>query len=394
MSRRKLAALLAALAGAVLVAAGARWYHVVTRPDYQLQQGEEALEQGNYKRAELFIRRLESGGYAAHAHLLRGEVLVRQNDSARALAELRQVPPRAEDLYLKAAALYGETALPFHRYEAERAFIYVLSKRPDDVPAHRGLAKIYHEQGARSRERAHLLELTRLDPDDGRPYLYLGAIDMAYKSYGDGREHLEQALQRTLSPKDAESARQGLARCLFERRDYDGVFRALDSCEPATRHSAEMQRLEAESLEGKGEKGAARALADRALAAHPRDLGLLRVLARFHLADRQPAEAVALLQKALEVDPYDRESHHELGNAYQRLGQTRQATDEFRRAREIGDRLRAIDQLGQEVLSKPWDAGARRRLAAQLRDIGRDELAREWEQSAAACPSVQDAPPP
>lgn len=390
MSRRKLGYLLVALVAVVLAAAGARWYQVVTRPDYQLRQGEEALQQGDYRQAERRVRRLEEGGHTAHAHLLRGELLLRQNDTLRALAELRQVPREAEDLFLKAAALYGEAALPINRYQAEQSFLYVLSKRPEDVAAHRGLARIYHEQGAQARERGHLLELTRLDPDDGRPYLYLARIDIAYHNYADGREHLEQALQHTLTPRDAESARQELARCLFERHDYDGVFKVLDGCQPETRHGAEMQRLEAESLQARGETAAARELADRALAAHPRDLSLLLLRARFHLADRKPAEAAALLQKALEIDPYDRECHHELGNAYERLGQSERAAAEFRRAKEIGARLRAIDKLSHDVLTRPWDAGVRRRLASQLREIGQEEVARQWEKSAAACPPAPD----
>jgi tetratricopeptide (TPR) repeat protein len=392
MSRRKLGYLLAALFAAVLAAAGAWWYHVVMQPDYQLRRGEEALDQGDYRRAERVIRRLETSGYAAHAHLLRGELLLRRNDTLRALAEFRQVPREAEELSLRAAALYAEAALPINRYEAERAFLYVLSKRNDDVAAHRGLARIYHEQRAMSCERRHLLELTRLDPDDGRPYVYLAQIDMAYEEYDNGRDHLEQALERTLDPRDAEMARQDLAHCLFQRRDYDGVFKVLDSCQPATRQNAEMQRLQVESLQAKAEGAAARELLDRALADHARDLSLLRLRARFHLADQQPAEAAALLQKALEIDPYDRECHHELGNAYQRLGQRERAETEFRRAKEIGDRLRAIDRLGHDVLNNPWDAGVRRRLASQLREIGQEEAAREWERSAAACPPMPDAP--
>jgi tetratricopeptide (TPR) repeat protein len=389
MSRRKLGYLLIALLAAGLMAGGVWWYHVVTRPDYQLRQGEEALDHGDYRQVERAIRRLEASGYAAQAHLLRGEVLLRRNDPAGALAEFRQIPREADDLYLRAAALYGEAALSVNRYEAERAFLYVLSKRKDDIAAHRGLAKIYHEQGAMSRERGQLLELTHLDPDDGRPYLYLGQIDLAYRNYDDAREHLEQALAHTLDPRDVERARQGLARCLFQRRDYDGVLKVLADCQPATRQDPEMQRLEVEALEAKADRTAARKRLDQALAAHPRDLGLLRLRARFHLADRQPADAVALLQKALQIDPYDRESHHELGTAYQRLGQSERAEREFRRAKEIGERLKAIDQLAHDVLNNPWDAEVRRRLAAQLREIGQEERAREWEKSAAACP-----PPP
>jgi hypothetical protein len=73
MSRRKLVYLLSGLVAVGRAAAAAGWYHVVTRADYQLRDGEEALERGDLQQAERSLRRLEADGHAAEAHLLRGE---------------------------------------------------------------------------------------------------------------------------------------------------------------------------------------------------------------------------------------------------------------------------------------------------------------------------------
>jgi tetratricopeptide (TPR) repeat protein len=392
MSKRNLRLLLVLVLVAALAGAGARWYHVVTRPDHRLRTGEEAIALADWNRVERLASVLEADGYPAHAHLLRGEAFLKRKDLTHAAAEFRQIPSDQEDLYLAAAPLYGEAVLPLNRFEAEAAFLYVLKKRPDDLAAHRGLAEIYRRQQALLSARGHILELIRLDPTDGRSYHYLAQIDMAYERYDEGRDHLEEALRWGLAPREAERARGELAQCLFERRQYDRVLEVLNDCQPATLQLPEIQRLRAAALWEKGRGSEACRLLDEALKLHPRSVSLLRLRAKIHLADNEPRLAAELLRRALEMDPHDRESHHALGQAYQRLGDRDQADRERKAAQAIADRLTAIDQLGKQALRNPWDVAVRRQLARLLREQGQEDQARDWEKSAAACPPAPASP--
>ncbi len=394
MLGRKLRLSLAVVVAVILAVAAAFWYHRTTRPDYRLHDAEEALRRGDWARVERLADRLDADGYAAHAHLLRGEAALKRKDLARAVAEFRAISPTQEDVYLAAAPLYGEAVLPQSRYEAEAAFLYVLSKQPDNLAAHRGLAEIYRRQQALRSARGHLLEIARLDPADGRTYHYLAQIDMAYERYDEGRDHLEQALEHGLNPREAERARGELAQCLFERRQYDRVLEVLASCQPETRGLPELLRLRAESLWELGRGSEARQLLDSAVTTNPKSVSLLRLRAKIHLADGRPREAANLYQRALAVAPHDRESHAGLAQAYQRLGKDQKADQERRQAQEIAERLTTIDQLGKEALKSPWDAAVRRRLAALLRAQGQEEAARDWEKTAAACPPTSPAPRP
>src|SRR5262249_25089514 len=94
--RRLLAAALA-LAVALGAAAGvAAWWYHTTRPMYRLRQGQEALRQGRVDKAARVAQRLEANGYADHAHLLRGEALLREHRFTQAVEEFNQIHDRGD----------------------------------------------------------------------------------------------------------------------------------------------------------------------------------------------------------------------------------------------------------------------------------------------------------
>src|SRR5437867_11611664 len=51
------------------------WRYRITRPDYRLARGEEAIRAGDAEAARGYADRLEAAGYPDHAPLLSGEAL-------------------------------------------------------------------------------------------------------------------------------------------------------------------------------------------------------------------------------------------------------------------------------------------------------------------------------
>src|SRR5205814_218593 len=173
------------LLGRTLVAAlvvglfglGAVFWYRSTRPDYLLRRGQRALVQGNADQAETLATRLDGAGYLDHAHLLRCELFFHLCDYAKAVDEFNQIADRGEIL-VEASALCGRWfLLELHKpAEAERFLLFVVSKQPEHIDAHRGLATLYYDQRAWVPAVHHLLKWPELDPRNGRADRFMGLI--------------------------------------------------------------------------------------------------------------------------------------------------------------------------------------------------------------------------
>src|SRR5262249_19217472 len=87
--RRKRTLLVLILAVAAFATSG--WRYRVTRPDYRLACGEDAVRKMDWKSADYLATRLEATGHANHAHLLRAEVLYAKKLPDLALEECNLV---------------------------------------------------------------------------------------------------------------------------------------------------------------------------------------------------------------------------------------------------------------------------------------------------------------
>src|SRR5438552_3393971 len=191
---------------AVLLGSGAGsafwWYHT-SRPDYQLRRGQEALRRGALDKAEQLADQLEAAGYPDHAHFLRGEVFLREGRVDKAVSQLNQIREESEAVRLQAGVVFGLGFYSLGRlYEAEHLLRYVVSKDPENVEAHRGLAALYLDQGAKSLAVLHAREWARLAPRDGHASRLLGVL---YSDFGDSNAwaiaSLREARNRDLNPQ-------------------------------------------------------------------------------------------------------------------------------------------------------------------------------------------------
>jgi tetratricopeptide (TPR) repeat protein len=399
MRKRRLVLLAGLLVLALLGGLGGWAYWATTRPDYRLRRGQEAARRGDFDRAEELADKLQAAGHADHAHLLRGECLYREAYPDRdggpsprpsplleqALAELSQVRDEGA-IRLEAVALTGQCLLYLNdKREAERAFQFVLSQKPDHADAHRGLAAVYYDQGALERAVAHLEEVARLDPEDGRPHRFMGLI---YKDL-DQKERAAacylEALRRKLKGPTAQEVRVELASVLVRSAAWDEALAALDGCDDQVADSAEVRALRAECLWNRGETSAAREQLERALAARPDAVRPLLLLAKMHLAAGEPREAVPLLERAVEADPNDHTCRHQLALAYQGLGRTGESAEQQQAADRITADLAEMTRLNREADERPWDAEVRRRLAALCDRRNKPDEAAMWRKAAADC---------
>jgi tetratricopeptide (TPR) repeat protein len=374
------------LAVACLAAAGGGWWYYVTRPEYRWQRGQQALRENDWLAAEEFARKLEASGEPDRARLLRGEALFRQRRYADAVTELNQVRDEG-DLRLRAATLQGQCFLRLNFLrEAHRAFQFVVDQQPDNPDAHRGLAAVYYDLGDLTRAIPHLEQVARLVPTDGRPHRQIGLIDKDLAQYADAAAAYREALGRELNPTVREEVRLELAEVLIKQLDYPAALEVLDHPTPGPQDGVRAMGLRAECLWGLSRAGEARELLDRALRREPSGVYLLRLRGQIHLAEGEPAQAAALLEKAVALDPHDEPSRYQLVLAYTRLNRAKDAAEQQERARAIRERLALLTTLSKEAMDKPWDAGVRRRLAEICDQLGRPNLAAMWRRAAEACP--------
>jgi tetratricopeptide (TPR) repeat protein len=386
----------------------AGWYYPWNYdPDYRLRCGQQALRHGNLERADQVALMLEADGAKDHAALLRGEMYFLR---AKPYADRGNVPTAAPllqeavnklnqirdkgPILLQAAALLGKCFLYQRRFgESERAFLYVLSKDPDHVDAHRGLAGIYYDQGALARAIKHHQRVAELVPSDGRPYCWMGYMFKDLEQYDDASRCFQEALTRDLPSglsADLEPGyvRKELADCLVKQSSYQQALEVLEQLDPAPENAAAVAALRAECLLALGRADEARYLLDEALATSSDNADLLRLRAKLHLEAKEFQAAVGLLSKAIRLNPADYASHNLLVQAYKQLGNPAKVAEQERILAQLKKDLDEFTQLNKKVTTETyaWDASARRRLAELADKLGKPDLGEMWRRAASNCP--------
>jgi Tfp pilus assembly protein PilF len=384
-----------------LLAAAIVWWQHTNRPDYRLRRGQEALHQGNVEKADRLVSSLLADGYADHAHLLRGEAFLRQAATtqnaqerrrrvAAAVNELNQLRVEQEDIRFEAAVIFGlgfvQLKMPL---QAEQLLRYVVSKQPDHLDAHRGLAALYFDQGALVLALRHAQEWSRLAPQDGHALRFMGMI---YADLGDNNAFaiaaFREALQRELKPSFVDDVKEELAEVLVKQTDYAQALEILDSLDPDRADKEKVVDLRVQCLWGLGRVADLGARLDGALKDYPQSTGLLRMAGQIRLANDDPQGAVVPLERAVELDRHDSASRYLLAQAYETLGKRAEATEQRRLMQQTQDYFSEMSTLSKEAIRNPWDASLRRRLAAVCEKLDKHSEAAIWRKAAAACPAT------
>lgn len=380
------------LATVVILVGGIAWWRQSTGPVGRLRRGREAIRLGDYETALLQVRRLDAAGYKDQAHFLAGEVCFRQHQYPQAVAEFNQIRD-ADVLRVDAAAMSGQCLFILGQYhEAARVFRFVVSQDSANLVAHRGLADILYHQGALVQAIEHLAAVTRLDPTDGRAPRSMGKIQRDLDKPHEAIINYRLALSRELTAEQAEEAREELAQLLIKDGKYAEGLALVEQCRPAAAAEPLILALRAECLLlGSQQRTETRRLLDDGLRQHPAAGPLLKLRARLHLEENEPAAAAQLLERIVKQDPHDFASRYQLAQAYQRLNRPAEAAEQVRLSDKSKESFLELTRLNQEADRRPWDAPLLRQLAALCRQLDKPELAAMWEQSAAACPPADAA---
>jgi tetratricopeptide (TPR) repeat protein len=395
---------LAAL-GAGLAGAGVYRRHTLA-PDYLLARGRSAIGRGDLEEAWRVVDRLQERGHEAHSLLLRGESWLaisrpagegRVTNPTEALQRALQAFAAVQSdgtVGLEAAAHAGECLVRLGKQRAAAEVLNrVVAHDQDMRDAHRWLAAVYIDLSSSNDAIRHLEEWGRLDPEDGRPFRWIGFFQKEYLNPEAAIPAYREALARKLEPGLRADVVRELAETLLDARaDYQGVLDTLDTCPEEYRNNPDLRLFRAESYWGMGRRAEGEKLADDVLRSDPNYPRALRVRARMYTATDRPQEARPLLERCVAVAPLDLSARQQLLEVCQRLKDT-EAVNLHRQMYEEGRGYgRQLTLLHLALRDRPWDDRVRLEVARLSLRFNRTEEARTMLRAALASnPANQEA---
>jgi tetratricopeptide (TPR) repeat protein len=293
--------------------------------------------------------------------------------------------PRAASFIQSAADL--DAALPqvqyslgvayFNAKQFDKAIVpleRVLSGAPHDADARRMLALSLMNTEAYARAAELLRNDPRRDSDPSLQYAYGLALarsertaeaslifDRLLAEHGDradlhvvlGQAHAQQgdfegairSLERAISldPKVAEAHRT-LGNIYFRQGKFPEAIAELRAELKANPADLKAMHTLAAVLELDGHPDEALPLLRAVLAAQPQHADARYLLGKVLVAQGSPEDAVRHLEAAIALSPDEANAHYQLGHAYQKLGRTQLAEQQFEIFRQMKDKRRGKTQ--------------------------------------------------
>jgi tetratricopeptide (TPR) repeat protein len=326
-----------------------------SRPEFLFRQGQEALARRDRVAVEEWAIRLEASGQRDHALLLRGRARFQAKDFVGALATLKQVSPEGE-VGEETIAFLGRCYQELGQVgEALATFAILLTRNPDSVDAHRGLAAVSYDLGDIGATLHHCRQWARLDDRDGRPFRWMALIHKDLAQHALAAATYREALGRDLKDEVREEAREELAECLLYLNQYAEVLKELEGAHPPPVLMPSDLYFRAEALHSLGRSPEALTLVTRALALKADLPGALRLRATLHLEANEPDPAIALLERAVKLAPLDYANHYSLAKAYTTLGRKKDAEAQQLLMNRAQRHLEELSRASDALMSRPRD---------------------------------------
>lgn len=291
--------------------------------------------------------------------------------------------------------LVGSYAIvPTVSEESMNRLLHRVAKDPTDVDARLLLAQGFQQRGNVVDAGQQLAALKRLDPDNGGALLLRGRMAMRRKDLKGARRLLEAGFENGGDDFDSRMLYASILEKAGRRKEaieqYDAAIRCWPTCSEAGSASPFLNK--ARLYKAGGDEEAALS----AIAEYVRYNGKDYV-AHVTLADdyRKKGELhfeLRHLERARDIDPFDRRLHERLGELYMQRSKAHEAAFVFRiclaipaekdRSRRVarpaeGQQapvpLRPVPQEDEDV----WAARIRVKLAEALKEAGQIEVARE-----------------
>ncbi len=350
------------------------WYW--RRPDVWYRCGVEAIVRGDLKRLQKAAGVLQARAPgSARASLLQAALALRSNNPSRAV-ELLEGAVRDSETQGQAQILVGEALCRLQAYDSAIGVLeQVVERSPEHTDGHRWLAVAYFDIGALSQSIAELQRVAELDATDPRPHRMIGQIYADSENYKKAVEAYQIALQRTRAHPGfyEDELLFDLGSSQLKLHRYADLLATLAGAPDLP----ELRILRAEALYGQGNTDEARRILDAVpeRGDDPRGLALEGVM---FLDARQPQKAVALLERAVVLRPYEFETRFKLARALTQAGENEKAQKELEEVERIKRIRLEFAKLLQEAQKRPADAELRYRLGVLCEDLHRPELARKW----------------
>lgn len=347
-------------------------------PWRQYQLGLRALEDNDLTAVARAAESLDgSPAYRSHQQYLAAALALRSGEVQTAL-EGAMAASENPDLALEANVLAGEAAYQIGAVgNAKLHWEEALRNDPEYVPAHQWLGVMYYDLGAMDSAILHLSTVARLAPDDARPDRLMGLMNRDYERPEVAIPHYEESLRRAPNQPSVNEIRLEMAECQIKLREFKAALTTLGKCKP----SPEKGVLSARCMLNLGELEEARHIAIELINGPNSKSSLfdaLQINAEIALADGKMDDAVDLLQKATDVDPFDHGARTQLAQVLGRSGRTEAAREQTARAEELQKLWQRFSDLQIDAINRPTDAPIRFEIGDLARKLGKPELAISW----------------
>ena len=375
---------IAFVGGLVLVVGAGGWYFMAPVAVESLRrEAEEKLAAGGD--VAPFASSLRGRGLVGEAKLLQARAALRQGDTQLAL-QLAESIAFSDPAHTSATCLIGESLLLMGQplFAGER-FQEVLKTEPDNERALLGLAAVWYDLGALVRALEPAEKAATLNPKDGKALHLLGSVHLQLGERAIGREKLEQAVERALSPRQArEVIGQLLELDLADGRvaEAEGLAKRLEAFQPGTTREKGLQAWLMEArTENEAEKSQALDLLVVLGRENPQDATLARWQGEMAMRLGRAIDAVGPLELTARLEPQSQEARHLLARALDRSGQTEKAKGVRADLAVLEGRLKLLTELNSKVDANPLDAAPRLEMAKVCEALGKPDWAQQWRES-------------
>ena len=234
--------------------------------------------------------------------------------------------------------------------EAQSDAEETLRQNPNDLAAHRLLARIYTRQAADSQQNrvdeamvkkavGEYQKITELDPKDADSFVMLGRLQQLSQNSVDAEKAYKKALEADPANEDAMAGLAKVYTDLGDNRAAAEVLRKLSEKNPSSRALISL----AGSYKQMREFALAAETLRKALEMNPpNSVEIKRELGEVLMIGEQYPAAVKIYQELAEAEPND-------ASSYLRISQAYAAMRDFAKAREAGDKAKAIDANNLDI---------------------------------------------
>jgi tetratricopeptide (TPR) repeat protein len=369
------------LAGVALVAATA-WLVVRARREAAVRADAEAARRlvaaHRFLEAQEPLRRwLEARPHSGEALFLvaRGAIGLGMFDQGLAALD------RAAALEYSASRIDRERGLALShlkRHEEAEPILRRLADRPsaNDPEVDQALARVYLETFQLRAAGEAIERWIRHAPGEARAYLWRAQLGRRTNASPEDLAHdYEQAL--LLAPADRE-AHLGLADVLLQGSRFEEALPHFEAARGGRTDDPEADLGLGSCLAGLGREEEARRCLDRAIAQAPADSRPLIERAKLALRRGTLDGALADLDRAVLIDPFEPEGHYHRGLVLARLGRAEEARGESERASRLRAEHEELTALLVALYGRPGDVEQEFRAARWFFLHGRPEEGRRW----------------